>query len=423
MLKYKVIEIFTDEAAHFRGRSLAEAVVRHVAGLKIAARCMVTRGIDGCYESGEIATSAIEILSFNMPVSIRIVLPESEFHDVLGAVEKMVEEGIVAVRDLGVVAHKTRNRLIPRHIRVRDAMTPNPRTVKPETPMGDVVRLLLSSVFTGVLVVDDGNRPVGVVSLGDCVTRGGLPLTFGLLQESEGAHGCILPDSITGKTAEEIMSRPAVAVSEQAFLTEAVRIMLKRGVSRLPAVDGAGKLTGILSRSDLFRAFMAESPDWNAFIRQHISVGELRRVADVMRRETLVVSPDASVEEVIRVIDRDDLRSAVVTDREGRFLGVIRDGDLLPLFSDPGSGFREFLSGLLHTGRKRGDRPDRFSMRTASEAMDADAPTVREDASLEEAVRVMVERGAKRLPVLDASGTYKGMITRESLLRAEFPDC
>ena len=43
--------------------------------LKIAARCLVTRGIEGSYESGEIATRSLEVLSYNMPVRITIIVP------------------------------------------------------------------------------------------------------------------------------------------------------------------------------------------------------------------------------------------------------------------------------------------------------------------------------------------------------------
>ena len=76
--------------------------------MKLAARCMVTRGIEGSYENGEIATGRIEVLSYNMPVRITIIIPAVELEAVLSKVEEMVTEGIVAVRDVQVVAHKTR---------------------------------------------------------------------------------------------------------------------------------------------------------------------------------------------------------------------------------------------------------------------------------------------------------------------------
>ena len=44
MLQYKVIEIFTSEEARWQGKQLHTAVVQSVNDLKIAARCIVTRG-------------------------------------------------------------------------------------------------------------------------------------------------------------------------------------------------------------------------------------------------------------------------------------------------------------------------------------------------------------------------------------------
>ena len=48
MLHYKKIEIFTSEEARWQGQPLYAAVVQFVHDLKIAARCLVTRGIEGC---------------------------------------------------------------------------------------------------------------------------------------------------------------------------------------------------------------------------------------------------------------------------------------------------------------------------------------------------------------------------------------
>jgi PII-like signaling protein len=150
MLQYKVIEIFTSEEARWQGRPLIEAIVQCVRDMKIAARCLVTRAIEGCYENGEVATGRLEILSYNMPVRIVIVMPSFEFDRILPKIEAMVTDGIVAVQNLEVVSHKTRRSLIPRHVRVRDIMTPSPKRATTSTPLSEVVRLLLSSVFTGV---------------------------------------------------------------------------------------------------------------------------------------------------------------------------------------------------------------------------------------------------------------------------------
>ena len=104
MVRYTVVEIFTSEKAKWEGRPIDQAVVEHVRSFKLAARCLVTRGTDGCYENGEVATRRIELLSYNMPVRITIVLPSAEMDRVLPGLDAMVSDGVVAVQDLQVNA-------------------------------------------------------------------------------------------------------------------------------------------------------------------------------------------------------------------------------------------------------------------------------------------------------------------------------
>jgi len=175
MLQYKAIEIFTSEAARFRKKPLVDAVLQYVHDLKIAARCMVTRGIAGCYENGELATGRLEILSYNLPVRMYILIPAAEIDLVLDGLNEIVTDGIVALHDLNVLSHRTRNSFFPRQLLVRDVMTPDPRSVTQKTFVSDAARLLLSSVFTGLPVLDEKQRPVGMVTQGDLIRKGGSP--------------------------------------------------------------------------------------------------------------------------------------------------------------------------------------------------------------------------------------------------------
>ena len=113
MQHYKLIEIFADEQARWRGQPLYKAIVQMVHDLKIAARCLVTRGIEGSYESGEIATRSLEVLSYNMPVRITIIAPLSEAEKILTKTQEMVTDGIVTVQDLQVISHKTQGSAHP----------------------------------------------------------------------------------------------------------------------------------------------------------------------------------------------------------------------------------------------------------------------------------------------------------------------
>jgi CBS domain-containing protein len=423
MLKYQVIEIFTSEEARWRGKPISDAVIQYVRDRKIAARCIVTRGTDGCYESGEIATARLEVLSFNMPLHITIVLPLAEVDGFLPGLIAMVADGIVGTHDLEVVSHKTRTCLIPRQFRVRDAMTVDPQRVEPATPLHEVVQLLLSSVFTGAPVVDRDQRPLGVITQGDLIYRGGMPLRLGLLALSTEQTMEAVLQKLASKSAGEVMSHPAVTVRDDELLVDAVSTMLEKKLKRLPVVDADGKLIGMLSRLDVFRTVMNETPDWQAFSAQRLEIAEVRYVADVMRRDAQAVQPDTGIEEVLHIIDHNDIQRVAVVDREGRFLGLISDWDLLTAFAEEHEGIWEHLTKMLPFGARRQQRPSlsgSLAQRTAADAMIRDVVTVCEDTPIEEAIRLMVEKGLKRLPVLDAQGLFKGMVSRDSLLRTGF---
>ena len=173
MLNYKAIEIFTNEEARYRNKPVADAVIDYIRALKIAARCIVTRGIAGCDESGEISTGRLEILSFNLPVRIYIILPAAATEQVLAGLDERVGNGIIALHDLAVISHKAANTFFPRQLTVRDVMTPAPQRVTAESPVSDAARLLLSSIYTGLPVVDRKDRPIGVLTQGDLIGRGG----------------------------------------------------------------------------------------------------------------------------------------------------------------------------------------------------------------------------------------------------------
>ncbi len=423
MLQYKLIEIFTREGERWEGRPLYSAVVERVRDLKIPARCIVTRGIEGCYENGEIATQRLEILSYNIPVRIVIIAPAVDSDRVLSSVREIVSDGIIAVRDVEVVSHKTVGLLMPRSTRVREIMTRAPQSVSTDTPLSDVARLLLSSDYTGLPVVDEENRPVGIIAQGDLIYKAELPMRFGLLAEADREKIAEIIKGLDPGQAKEIMTEPVITIGQDQLVTEAVELMLGKKVKRLPVVDKSGKLVGNISRLDIFRTIMTVCPDWPAFQEKSVAVEGLRYVSDIMRRDIHTVLLDTPIEEVMSIIDCNDIQRVCVVDNQGFFKGLISDRDLLFAFSDLHPGIWNFFARKIpfsERGRRHKELRDQLRMRTAAEVMNTDIVTVREDTSIEEAMRLMLEKAIKRLPVLDSEGRFKGMISRETLLKTIF---
>jgi len=424
MLNYKAIEIFTSEAAHYGGKPVADAIMQYILGLKIAARCIVTRGIAGCFENGEATTGKLEILSLNLPIRIYIVLPAKETEGVLNDLNTMISDGIIALHDLNVISHRARNAFFPRQLIVRDVMTAEPKSVRETTSLSETAQQLLSSIFTGLPVLDEQNRPMGVITQGDMIRKGGLPLRLGLLAESDQNRLNAVLKRIESKQAAEVMTSPAVIISEDQPLAEAVDLMLAKGVKRLPVVDKSGRLTGILSRLDIFRTVMKKAPDWNAFSAQKIEIGQLKYVKDILRRDAHAVPPETTLDEVIRIIDENDIQRVAVVDTQGRLMGLISDRDLLRYFKQEQAGIWNMLAKIKHIFKqdagRTGDLQRCLSETSAAVVMTTELITVREEMLLEEAIGLMLDKGLKRLPVVDEKGRFKGMISRASLLRTGF---
>jgi CBS domain-containing protein len=122
----------------------------------------------------------------------------------------------------------------------------------------EIAVTMLMRRISGLPVVDDERRVIGIVSEGDLirrpeletdkVRRGWLAL---LLSQEDRASDFVKSH---GLKASQVMTRPAICVGPDAPLSEIVQQMDRRRVKRLPVVV-EGRLAGIVTRIDLLRAF------------------------------------------------------------------------------------------------------------------------------------------------------------------------
>lgn len=62
------------------------------------------------------------------------------------------------------------------------------------------------------------------------------------------------------RTAAEVMTSRPVTVMPDTPLLDALRLLLQHKIKRLPVVDGAGKLVGLVGRGEILRALAQELP-------------------------------------------------------------------------------------------------------------------------------------------------------------------
>lgn len=419
---YRLIEILVNERACHRGVPLPEAVLELVRARRIAARCLVLKGVGGLYESGEMATQGIEALSFDMPVKIEIHLPAAELPDLLPDLEAMVRDGMLLVSGREVVAHRAGYRLLPRHLKVRDVMTSPVRSVSPDAPVAALVDLLLDAPFKGLPVVDDASRPLGMITPVDLVERGGLPMRPGLLASFEREKVRALLAEMPPRRADEIMTAPALTVSEGEPLVAAAETMLERHLKRMPVVDERGALTGMLSRFDIFRSVSRDGARWGELARGDapVEVRGGRTVGDVMTRDAGAVDESTPLSELVRLFAAPGAERRAVVDRAGTLVGMLSDRILLDALVERRPGLRSLLPGGFSFAKwsSLGGEGTDARVRHARDVMCREPVAVREETPVEEAIRIMTERSLKRLPVVDGTGRFLGMVGRDRLLAA-----
>ncbi|MER5480275.1 CBS domain-containing protein [Streptomyces sp. NPDC002734] len=139
--------------------------------------------------------------------------------------------------------------------------------------------------------------------------------------------------------------------------------------------------------------------------------GSRYTVSDVMTHTVVSVGRDATFKDVVAIMQQWRVSALPVLAGEDRVVGIVSEADLLPK-----EEFRDSDPDRL-TQRDRLLDLAKAGARTAGELMSAPAVTVRADAPLAEAARVMARRQVKRLPVVDDRGMLKGVISRADLLK------
>ncbi|MFK3728717.1 CBS domain-containing protein [Streptomyces sp. NPDC088090] len=134
-------------------------------------------------------------------------------------------------------------------------------------------------------------------------------------------------------------------------------------------------------------------------------------VADVMTKKVVAVRPDASFKEIVTAMERWKVTALPVLEGEGRVVGVVSEADLLLK-----EEFHDHRLGMVEQLRRR-DATAKAGSDRAAELMTTPAVTVRPEASLPRAARLMATRRVKRLPVVDADGMIQGVVSRSDLLK------
>ena len=147
---------------------------------------------------------------------------------------------------------------------VRDLMTHDVISVRTSTSVNDVAKLMHQHDVSGIPVLDDEDRLVGIVTELDMIVRNGRLEMPAFVQILDASIPLEMPGHlrsrmrhILGTRAEDVMTPDVRTVAPDTLVEDLVDLMVKHRVNPVPVLE-EGRLAGIVSRSDIIRMMAAE---------------------------------------------------------------------------------------------------------------------------------------------------------------------
>ena len=124
-------------------------------------------------------------------------------------------------------------------LKVKDYMTTNLITFKPEQRIEDVIHSLIKNKISGAPVVNDNNELVGMISEGDCLKQVSESRYYNMPMEQH--------------TVENRMIKEVDTIDGEMNVFDAANVFLNSKRRRFPILEN-GKLVGQISQKDILKA-------------------------------------------------------------------------------------------------------------------------------------------------------------------------
>jgi len=401
------LTIYIGESDRWRGKPLYAAILEALKARGIAGTT-VTRGVAGFGAHSRIHTAAVLRLSEDLPLRIEVVDDEEHIRRALDAVGPMVREGLITLETVQVVryTHRYLNPL-PADRPVREVMSGEPVTLRPEETVAAAWERMLTHNLKALPVVDADRRVVGILTSEDLIERAGLLTRLSVAQRLTPAEVAESVQALqsSGLSVAEVMTRPVLTARADDPLGGAAERLVAPGLKRLPVVDADGRLVGMLSRVDVL-AQVAGAQGATAPPSPRAGT----TLSEVMNPDIPRVPQDASLTDMVRALIQSGARRLVVTDKEGRAVGLVSDGDLVARVAP------EQRRGVLQALFRRAPAP--VGAVTAREVMSSGVLSAPADTPVTTAIALMLQHKRKWLVVTDEGGHPLGLVDRQTLLQA-----
>lgn len=193
---------------------------------------------------------------------------------------------------------------------------------------------------------------------------------------------------------EVVAKRPVVTVTPTARIIDSLKIMASRGFRRLPIVHPGGRLLGIVTAMD-FMDFLGGGKKYDLIVHKHgykLYDALNEAVEKVMTRDVVKAYVDETLIDVLTKMVKYNVGAIPVVTSDDRIFGIITEKDIIDHLAEKITG------------------------KTVGEVMTSDVVTANSKTTLEEALRIMVSNGFRRLPIVD-DGELKGILVAMDVIR------
>ena len=185
-------------------------------------------------------------------------LTRTDFVHALEEKDTLIDVTLDDLMDINARAEKYARRRNMESQSVADTMSSTVETVQPDCSLADAAHRLVSRGISGLPVVDEKQKLVGVITEADFLQALGVPVgnhSHSVWQTLEAMFvhptGVKNPDGIVA----DLMSKNVVTVTPDQTLHDVLEVMKKHKIKRLVVCDDQGHVVGMITRSDLVRTF------------------------------------------------------------------------------------------------------------------------------------------------------------------------
>lgn len=251
------------------------------------------------------------------------------------------------------------------------------------------IRNLMIRHHVGRIVIIENNKPIGIITKSDLIKA--------LFSKRRYTR------PLEEIKAEEVMTRNLIVIEENKSIKNAAKLMIRHDISGLPVVTRDGELVGIITLTDLTRAYAERYK------------GRLR-VSDVMRKNPPIISRSHSLFYIADLLSRDPAGKIIVVEG-GKPVGIITKSDvaLLNTLLLPRN-----IKYIKRTSTEKGRATTIriYAIPIAADVMTPNPLTSKPLEDLALAADTMIKNNISCLPVVDDEGYLMGIVTKIEIAKA-----